>query len=312
VSTRGRRGQLVKSVTVSSNDPQTPNLVLKVKGQIEVIAGFEPERLNLQNIALGKVIEKEVKIVAKDPKHFKVLEVVSDQPERVTVEPKPGEPLTYKVTIKAADKPGRFSTRVRAKTNLPAPKEIMLYIYGQVSRDLVVDHPFVFLQQAGSQQAPIVLRPLLSLSSLVKKRSPIYTVTVKSLSGKPFRITAVEDPAGAVASRLEKTEQGWKVHLVALGPAAKPRGQLLLKTDRPDQPEIKVHYSVRSLHRSGATGRRGFARRPGVVPGAKRQPLPGPSVRRPVLKLAPRLRKARPPARLKVLGGKPGEQPGGR
>lgn len=303
MSTRGRRGQLVKSVTVSSNDPQTPNLILKIRGKVEIIAGFEPERLNLQNIALGKVVEKEVKIVAKDPQHFKVLKIVSDQPERVTVEPKPGEPFTYKLTIKAADKPGRFSTRIRAETNLKSPKEIMLYVYGQVSQDLVVDHPFVFLQQAAPRQAPIVLRPLLSLAAMMRRHSPLYTVTVKSLSNKPFRITAVEDPAGIVASKLEQAGQEWKVHLLALGVAAKPRGQLLLKTNRRDQPEIKIHYSVRSPGRP-------MVRRPGTSPGAARRPLPHPLMKRPVLKLAPHLNKARRTARLKVLGGQPSGRQG--
>ena len=151
VSTRGRKGDLQKTIVVQSNDAKQPRYVLKIKGIVEVIAAFDPDRLNLKNIAKGETVSQTVKLSGRETDKLKITELVSSKPEELTAEliEEEGKPAV-KVTFKASDKAGRISARVTGKTNLKAPKEIFLYIYGQVTEDLVAERPFVlFPGQAG-------------------------------------------------------------------------------------------------------------------------------------------------------------------
>ena len=55
VSTRGRKGKLAKTITVESNDPKTPRFLLKVHGQVEVLAGFDPQIQLTSAVRLWKI-----------------------------------------------------------------------------------------------------------------------------------------------------------------------------------------------------------------------------------------------------------------
>ena len=246
VSTRGRKGKLQKSVTVYSNDPTQPRFMLKVEGQVDVIAGFQPDRMDLKNVAKGSVTTRTVSIMARNPGQLKITEVTSSAPDKIKAEltDVDGKPAVM-VTLTAGDKAGRISARITAKTNLKSPKEIQLYVYGQVSDDLVVDRSYAFFPAAKKSKGDSALAGSLSrLASMFGKRSNLVRLTVSSLAGKPFAVTGVEDPDGAIISKVEKQADATHVYLMLARQPSSKRGTLKIKTDRADQPVVEVRYGT--------------------------------------------------------------------
>jgi hypothetical protein len=269
VSTRGRKGNLQKTVVVQSNDPKQPRYALKIKGIVEVIAAFEPDRLNLKNIAKGETVTRTVKISGREADKLKITELVSSKPEELTAElvTEEGKPAA-KITFKAGDKAGRLSARVTGKTNLKNPKEIFLYVYGQVSDDLVAERPFIFFPtHAGAGAESLLAETASILVAPFKKKNQAVKLKVTSLAGTPFELTGVEDPEGSVIGTAKKENNEWQVFLMLAKKPKKPRGVVRILTDRDDQPAIEVRYNVRSALRPIPTRPRG-----GIQPG-KRPPI---------------------------------------
>jgi hypothetical protein len=248
VSTRGRKGNLQKTVVVQSNDPKQPRYVLKIKGIVEVIAAFEPDRINLKNVAKGETVTQTVKLAGREADKLKITELVSSKPEEITAEmiTEEGKPAV-KVTFKSGDKAGRISARITGKTNLKDPKEIFLYIYGQVSEDLVAERPFVFFPSHVGAGADNLLAETASiLIAPFKMKNRAIKLKVSSLAGKPFEVTGVEDPQGNVIGTAKKENDEWQVFLMLAKKPKNPRGIVRILTDRDDQPAIEVRYNART------------------------------------------------------------------
>lgn len=251
VSTRGRKGTLQKTVVVQSNDPKQPRFNLKVKGMVEVIAAFEPDRLNLKNIAKGEAVTQTVKLAGQAVDTLKITELVSSKPEELTAElvTEEGRPAV-KVTYKASDKAGRISARLTGKTNLKDPQEIFLYIYGQVSEDLVAERPFVFFAgNAGAGADGVLAETASILVAPFKMKNQAVKLKVSSLAGKPFEVTGIEDPEGNVIGTAKKENDEWQVLLMLAKKPKTPRGIVRILTDRDDQPAIEVRYNTRTTLR---------------------------------------------------------------
>ena len=293
VSTRGRKGTLQKTVVVQSNDPKQPRYVLKVKGMVEVIAAFEPDRLNLKNIAKGETITQTIKLVGREADKLKITELVSSKPEELTAElvEEEGKPAV-KITFKSSDKAGRISARVTGKTNLKAPKEIVLYVYGQVSEDLVAERPFVFFPgQAGTGTGSLLAETASILIAPFKMKNQAVKLKVSSLAGKPFEVTGVEDPAGTVIGTAKKENDEWQVFLMLAKKPKTPRGIVRILTDRDDQPAIEVRYNARTSLRPAPT-RMPKGVRP--VPSGKRPPIIRPKQDGKLIRQIPNVQKVKP------------------
>jgi hypothetical protein len=233
---------------VQSNDPKQSRYVLKIKGIVEVIAAFEPDRLNLKNIAKGESVTHTVKLAGRDASKLKITELVSSKPEELTAElvTEEGKPAV-KVTFKAGDKAGRISARVTGKTNLKNPKEILLYVYGQVTEDLVPERPYVFFPgHAGAGADSLLAQSNAILIAPFKMKNQAIKLKVSSLAGKPFELTGVEDPQGNVIGTARKENDEWHVFLMLAKKPKNPRGIIRILTDRDDQPAIEVRYNART------------------------------------------------------------------
>jgi hypothetical protein len=293
VSTRGRKGNLQKTVVVQSNDPKQPRYVLKIKGIVEVIAAFEPDRLNLKNIAKGETVTQTVKLAGREADKLKISELVSSKPDELTAEmvTEEGKPAV-KITFKASDKAGRISARVTGKTNLKNPKEIFLYVYGQVSDDLVAERPFVFFPgQAGAGTDSLLAESVSVLIAPFKMKNQAVKLKVSSLAGKPFEVTGVEDPVGNVIGTAKKENDEWQVFLMLAKKPKKPRGIVRILTDRDDQPAIEVRYNARTSLRQAPT-RAPRGTHP-IQPG-KRPPIIRPKQDAQILRQIPNVQDVRP------------------
>ena len=79
MSTRGRKGKLQKTVTVYSNDPKNPRLPLKVHGEVEMLAGFEPQRINLKHVAVGETVTQTARLAGKAADKLRISELHSSR-----------------------------------------------------------------------------------------------------------------------------------------------------------------------------------------------------------------------------------------
>jgi len=260
---------------------------------VEVVAGFDPERLDLRKLAKNSTVEKVAKVIGKDLNKLKISDVQSTKPESVKAEliEEDGK-QAVKVTVTTTDKAERISARVTAKTNLEQPKELQLYVYGQVTEDLVVNRTYVLFPRANNGTGENILASATSiLAAPLLDKGMAVNLKVTSLSEKPFKIEGISDPEGAVVGYAEPEENGWKVVLLLAGKPKTSRGKISLKTNRSDQPTIDVRYGVRSMARAN--------RRPGPPGGKGMPPMrlnPGQRLTKDKhqLKLAPRLQKPPP------------------
>jgi len=229
LSTRGRTGRISRTVEVLSNDPETPRLTLGVSALAEPIAEFEPRFVKLGKVKKGTAEKILTTIVGRDAWKIRIESISVRDPRVLKVETIGGEgPPVLQVTFFAGEKIRSFSERVTVRTNLVTPESLEFFVSGQVTEDLVTDRDYVILEPPG------------------KGRDTVGKVRVFSLSGKPFRVTGVEDPSGAVSGALSKEENGWSVllRLARLNNTVRG-GRLRIRTDRKDQENLYVHFGVR-------------------------------------------------------------------
>ncbi len=213
-----------------SNDPKNPRFTLRMKGEVKILAAFQPDRLFFKNAIKGSTKVQTVSLVGEKAKEIKLSDIKSTKPE-VTAElvDKDGE-SGLKVTLKAPEKEGRFSALVTAKTGLKKPDELRLFVSAQVTGDLVPDRNYVLF------------------SPFNKDHHPQFTLKIRSLSAKPFKITKITDPQGVVTGKPTPKGKDWEVVLTLSKEAKVPRGKLQIATNRSDQPVLNINYSIRASH----------------------------------------------------------------
>lgn len=260
--------------------------MLTVKGRVEVVAGFDPERLNLGQVKMGTSVSQQVRIVGSQASKMKLGEAVSSHPEQLKVEKDAADPLKYNVTFTAPEKAGSFSGQVKVKTGLEAPEEITLFVFGQVAADIVADRQFAYFSWLPEPAAGVTaLAPLAAAGKVLSGGDAVVRIKLHSLSGQPFRVSRLEDPEGAVIGQARQVGPEWELALLALKRPSQANGMIRVHLDRTDQPLLEIRYLVRPAV--------GVKSPPANLP----VPFPG-GGGRPLLKAAPLLRKA--PGQLEV------------
>lgn len=232
--TRGRKGRLAKTIQVYSNDPVHKTFALKLDGQVDVLAIFAPERLNLQRIRGGAKVEKLVRIDGKLADKVKLSDVRSSKAgvlEGKITKDDSGRPALAVTVQPAARAAGaqeeRFHGTLRVKTGLAEPKEMTLFVWGVISPDVFVERSYLFFPPFN------------------EKRPQTIQVAISALSGKRFRVRKIEDPDKHVVGKVVRDKQGGQRLALTLKSKPKLSGKLRIHLDRKDQPMIEVRYGVR-------------------------------------------------------------------
>ena len=243
-NTAGRMGEQEKTITVASNDPDNPALKLKIKGKIEVIAAFEPSFVNLGRLQRGEVKEVSVKVIGRDIAQMKPGTPRTSDP-RLGAELTQQDGLGLKVRFQAGQETGPFSGRVTLATGLASPQEITLSVNADVSLDLYTVPGA--LRFVSTDKAPLSLE-------------------VRSLSAKPFKVTGVKDPSGAIHAQVAQKSGQWTLEVSRVKDQPES-GTLTITTDRKDQPTLDVPWSVGAYRRSAVS--------PAPVPNKALEPARG-------------------------------------
>lgn len=236
-------GKLSKSVTVESDDPTTPNLILTLSMDVSVELGFETPSLRFAEPRVGKEIRQVVKLVGTSLAEASFGAVSSDveglTAKVVTRDDATGPVKELEVVLKPL-KTGALHGTIRVTTTLPHMPNLTLPVYAQVKGDVTVE-PRV---AAFDPETP--------------EKAVLLTVT----STRPgLKITGVTDEKGLVEGKARVQKDGsWQVEL-ALSAKAKPTRDLFstsvrLATTWPEEPFVEV------MATRGGSGQRNFSRDP--------------------------------------------------
>ncbi len=224
---KGRRGRQEKNITVSSNDPQQPQLVLKMIGQATAEVDVSPPQAAFMDLRDNQVAEREVTIVnnAADPLEITGLEIRGDNFTVRQVALSEGRSILLKIKTVPPLPSGISHGSVILTTNNPKYKSITVPVSIAVASDIIVAPGVIALAYDPKDTPPVTVMAV-----------------VKSRSLKPFKITRVEAPSDDMRVRIEPFGMGtYKLELANIVPSDLLNGKwLLIYTDNPSGREVRV------------------------------------------------------------------------
>lgn len=219
-----------KTVRVQTNAPANPEMTLKISGNIEIVAAFEPAYVNLKEVPFGKKQEFSARLVALNPEALVLSDLTSDRPEVLTGKiGKDKDGHKVDVTFTPNEKVGLFNGRITVKTNLESPKIVTLSVRGDVVGDLV----------------PNPIRLIFTPGPPGKPPKPLV-IRLTSRSKQPFRVLGIDDPADKVKTRYSRKKDAWEIIVESSKPSSDGSGTLEIRTDHKTEPVVKVTYNLAS------------------------------------------------------------------
>ena len=227
------RGNIKKSITVSSNDPNTPNHRLTISGQIIEDISIKPVKINFGSIFLDKDTDKTVTVTIKSQTEpdFKINKITPSKPfvNASIAEEKDGEYI-INVTLKDYSKIGRFSGKIYLETNNTKQKKAIIPFFGEIAGDVTAYPKRIYygIVTEGKEltQKLFVKMNVANIKILNTKISPDF------LSIKIDERYEQDNPHCLIEIKLNKN--------AAIG---KLNGLLELHTNSKQQPVIKIPIS---------------------------------------------------------------------
>jgi hypothetical protein len=125
-----------KKVTVISNDPKRPRLLLTVAGSVEVFADIHPERIILRGKS-GQPMRQELVVKPRDSYPFKVTEINAKNGVNIQYELKEQETpqgKSYIVTVEnTKTSPGKYYDTLILSTDSPLKPKLPIHVYGTIA-----------------------------------------------------------------------------------------------------------------------------------------------------------------------------------
>lgn len=125
-----------KKVTVVSNDPKRPQLLLTVAGMVEVFADIQPERIILRGNS-GQPMRQELVVKPRADYPFKVTEINAKNGVNIQYEVKEQETpegKSYVVTVEnTKTSPGKYYDTLILSTDNQLKPKIPIHVYGTIA-----------------------------------------------------------------------------------------------------------------------------------------------------------------------------------
>jgi copper(I)-binding protein len=131
-------GNVSKTVAVESNDPVTPLLTLTLTGNIVEEVSVKPKQLNLGQVKPEVAAANFITVENRSNKPLKLTSVKSPMPQLVIktdkTQIKPGESARISVTVTPRQEDRMLSGYITISTDNPDKQEIMVPVYGSLSK----------------------------------------------------------------------------------------------------------------------------------------------------------------------------------
>jgi hypothetical protein len=261
INTRGRSGQITKTVTVETSDSENETIRLSLKANILVEAALEPRSINIGRIGKGETVTKTASLTARDPAKVKLTKVELAEPvEGLTVAlVKVDDRDAVEVTFKAS-KIGTVRTRIKVATSSDKRPELELPIYGVVLGNWELVPRTASFAPSEGEADPVQAKA---------------TIKITARNKTAFRVTKAVDAEGNVTAKVSKTAEGYEVELTLAKVPEKRQGVVTITTNDPDERTLEARYFVRRSRPGGISPRPIKSFRRDLTP-AKRPALPPP------------------------------------
>lgn len=226
----GRRGPQHKTITVESNDPQQPRLILSLKGIAAEEMNVLPDRFFFGQVTGADTVSRTV-TVSSEAVSFNITNITCNSGSlSVSVETvRTGHSYRVTATLKPPLPDGRLSANVRLYTDSEKYPTIDLPVWARVSGALTVAPRELVIPAQG----PALTRYLI----------------VRATDGREFRIEAVEVPWPEIQiSTNSYPGGGYRITLSNIQPSADLRDTaVVVRTDAEGARELRVPIRVLSL-----------------------------------------------------------------
>ena len=146
-NTGSYQGKVKKTISVLSNDPNTPNHKLTISGEVIEEISFKPKNINFGSFRADNQSDKTVKFSVKSQSgpDFKIVKVTSSKPfvETAVIEGQNGE-YTITATLKDHHEMGRFSGKIFLETNSTKQPKASIIFYGVVEGDITINQRRIY------------------------------------------------------------------------------------------------------------------------------------------------------------------------
>ena len=185
-------GLVDKKVTIKTNDPAIPTIVVSLLANVVLELSIEPQFVRFENVLRSDQATRDIVLVPKDAEKFKITGIVSDSPYLSTSIVQ--EASRYRVTVKldAATVPAGtsdfISTLIHIKTNNETVPEALV----------PVNVRFLPLYSAIPERLQVYVKP---------DTATTRPIVVKQAQGQPFEITAIRSSSPFVKPTIVKNGQ---------------------------------------------------------------------------------------------------------
>ena len=130
-------GNIKKSITVSSNDPDTPKYRLTIFGEIIKDLIIKPEHIDFGSVCTGEKTSKTVSIKSQTEPDFKIKKITPSTPfvDAKIVGEENGEYL-IKIALKHNSEIGSFSGGIYLETNSQIESKVNIPFFGEIAGDI--------------------------------------------------------------------------------------------------------------------------------------------------------------------------------
>jgi hypothetical protein len=233
ITFKGRRGHLLKSIYVDTDDPDSQPLRLEITGTVLVPLEVQPEGIHFGTVGVDGTIEREVLLTATGTNMFQIRSVTSSSTLISAKWDALEEGKRYRVTISSEGPRAYGSTMasVRVETDHPQAERVDIPVAAFVAGDIVA--------------APGVLLLIPTETNSVRtSRLSLY-----SPSSKPFKVTKVECPGdGMTATASVISADRSLVEVKTWGALMGKDGtSLRVETDLSTMKELRIPVRVLSV-----------------------------------------------------------------
>jgi len=235
VDLKGYQGNVKKTATVFSNDPQNPRVVLTVQGFVRSLIEVRPGSAVAFRGVADQLAEKTIEL-SSTTETFNVGSVETNLQDKIqysleTVQ----EGKHYQLKVRNRLKQGTYSGFVKIRTDHPRKPEILIRVNGSVEGEIGVRPPSVLIGKLVPHQPPRTGK-----------------VMVVSNKDRPFQITKLtyDESLLRVTRQPLPKDAGFSLEIVPLlenmAPGSRTQLVLTIETDVEPQEEHEVH--VQLLH----------------------------------------------------------------
>ena len=193
-------GKVKKSITVISNDPDSPEYKLTISGEIVEDISITPRNVNFGSIYLGKRANETVTIKSEAGTGFKIKEIKPSKPiVDVSLKEEKNEEYVINISLKDDLEIGRFSGAIQLETDSPKQPKVNIPFFGEIVGDIatypqriyygfisngkeMTQKLFVKVNKEGTKISDIKVSPDYVSAKIVEKSeqiNPHYLIEVK-------------------------------------------------------------------------------------------------------------------------------------